>query len=122
LSWVVEFDDAFEREFDLLDEKVRLKALAIFGLIEEFGPSLGRPKVDTLYDSAFTNMKELRFSVGREEWRIAFAFDSEQKGILLIAGDKAGKNEKRFYKHLIATADQRFAAHLDKTYTERKKD
>lgn len=67
LSWVVEFDDAFEREFDLLDEKVRLKALAIFGLIEEFGPSLGRPKVDTLYDSAFTNMKELRFSVGREE-------------------------------------------------------
>lgn len=122
MSWLVEFDDAFEREFDRLDEKVRLKALAMFGLIEEFGPSLGRPKADTLYGSAHANMKELRFSVGREEWRVAFAFDPVQKGILLVAGDKAGENEKRFYKYLIATADRRFTLHLDKIAATRKKD
>lgn len=122
MTWTVEFDDEFEPEFDRLDEDVRLKALAMFGLIEEFGPSLGRPKADTLYDSAHANMKELRFSVGREEWRVAFAFDPEQKGILLVAGDKAGGNEKRFYKRLIATADRRFAAHLAKIAARRKKD
>jgi hypothetical protein len=32
--------------------------------------------------------------------------------VLLVAGDKAGVNEQRFYKQLIATADARFARHL----------
>jgi hypothetical protein len=43
---------------------------------------------------------------------VAFAFDPARHGILLVAGDKSGVNEKRFYKQLIATADKRFTAHL----------
>jgi hypothetical protein len=31
---------------------------------------------------------------------------------MLIAGDKSGVSEKRFYKKLIAAADDRFDAHL----------
>lgn len=30
------------------------------GVLEKFGPALGRPYVDTLNDSDFANMKELR--------------------------------------------------------------
>jgi hypothetical protein len=37
--------------------------------------------------------------------------DPESQAILLIAGDKAGVAQKRFYKGLIARADDRFEQH-----------
>jgi hypothetical protein len=57
-------------------------------------------------------MKELRFRAGGGVWRIAFAFDPEQKAILLVGGDKSGGGEKRFYRQLIKQADARFDRHL----------
>jgi hypothetical protein len=33
----------------------------------------------------------------------------------LIAGDKSGRGEKRFYRQLIAMADERFDDHLSRT-------
>jgi hypothetical protein len=39
------------------------------------GPALGRPLVDTLKGSRYANMKELRVSRDKQEWRFAFAFD-----------------------------------------------
>ena len=58
-------------------------------------------------------MKELRFTADDGVWRVAFAFDPKRRGIILVAGDKAGVVQKRFYKALIAKADSRFAEHLD---------
>jgi hypothetical protein len=60
----------------------------------------------------YPNMKELRFAVGRQAWRVAYAFDPERKGILLVAGNKQGVNEKQFYERLIRVADDRFDRHL----------
>jgi hypothetical protein len=57
-------------------------------------------------------MKELRFSAADGEWRVAFAFDPRRRAILLVAGDKSGVSEKRFYPELIRKADHRFQAHL----------
>lgn len=57
-------------------------------------------------------MKELRCRAADGVWRIAFAFDPEREAVLLVAGDKAGVNERRFYKSLIARADERFDRHL----------
>ncbi len=65
-------------------------------------------------------MKELRFSAADGEWRVAFAFDTKRKAVLLIAGDKSGGSEKRFYRRLIRKADKRFDAHLAWLKTERK--
>jgi hypothetical protein len=73
---------------------------------------LGRPRVDTLNGSRHANMKELRFSAADGEWRVAFAFDPGRKAILLVAGDKSGGSEKRFYRELIKKADERFNAHI----------
>ena len=42
----------------------------------------------------------------------AFAFDPDRKAILLVAGDKSGGSEKKFYRQLIDKADGRFDAHL----------
>ncbi len=57
-------------------------------------------------------MKELRFDAADGVWRVAFAFDPKRKAILLVAGDKSGVSERKFYKRLIVKADDRFDAHL----------
>jgi hypothetical protein len=76
------------------------------------GPLLGRPLVDTLKGSRHANMKELRFRAEGGVWRIAFAFDPERKAVLLVAGNKAGIAQRRFYRDLIEVADKRFDRHL----------
>ena len=45
-------------------------------------------------------------------WRVAFAFDLNRGAILLVAGDKSGVSEKRFYRQLTKKADERFDAQL----------
>ena len=57
-------------------------------------------------------MKELRFDAADGVWRVAFAFDPKRQAVLLVAVDKSGGSEKRFYRQLIAKADQRFNDHL----------
>ncbi len=114
MDWVVEFDRAFDAEFEGLPVAVQDELLAHAKLLEAFGPTLGRPRVDTLNGSRHANMKELRFRAARGAWRVAFAFDPRQQAILLVAGDKAGMAERRFYSRLIRRADERFDAHLDR--------
>ena len=111
--WEVEFHPAFDSEFDALEPKVQDELLAQAKFLELFGPTLGRPRVDTLNGSRHVKMKELRFTVSGGVWRIAFAFDPERKAILLVAGNKSGVREQRFYKQLIRKADHRFDQHLD---------
>jgi hypothetical protein len=120
VKWAVEMADEFEREFDVLHEEVQTEILALSLVLEQFGPQLGRPRVDTLKGSRHTNMKEMRFSAADGEWRVAFAFDPKRKAILLVAGDKSGGGERRFYRELIRKADERFDAHLAWLKKERK--
>jgi len=114
MLWIVRFEDEFEQEFLALEQEVQDELLAVARLLAEHGPQLGRPYVDTLKGSKHTNMKELRFDAMRGVWRVAFAFDPRRHGILLVAGDKSGVSQQRFYKQLIAKADKRFAAHLER--------
>lgn len=120
MNWIVELDDAFKPEFFALHQGVREEILALTRLLQQLGPLLGRPRVDTLKGSHYANMKELRFSAADGEWRVAFAFDPKRQAILLVAGDKSGGSEKRFYQRLIAKADKRFDDHLDRLKEERE--
>ena len=121
MSWVVEIGDEFSPEFFALHEDVQTEILALTRLLQQFGPQLGRPRVDTLNDSRHANMKELRFSAADGEWRVAFALDTKRKAVLLVAGDKSGTSEKRFYRELIRKADERFDAHLARLKSVRLK-
>jgi len=67
-------------------------------------------------------MKELRFDAADGVWRVAFAFDSNRKAILLVAGDKSGVGEKRFYRQLIDRADERFGCHLAKIKKQKEEE
>ena len=112
VPWQVYFHAEFEPEFDALAPQVQDELLAHANLLKQFGPQLRRPTADTLHGSKHDNMKELRFKAADGVWRVAFAFDPEQKAILLVAGDKSGGSQKRFYRQLINAADARFDRHL----------
>ena len=112
MTWSVKFHEAFDAEFGELPEEVQDSLLAHARLLEQFGPQLNRPRVDTLKGSKHANMKELRFDGGGGVWRVAFAFDPKRQAILLVGGDKGGADQRRFYKRLIAMADKRFDEHL----------
>jgi hypothetical protein len=114
-SWNVAFADEFHGEYQALPEAVQDELLLGVRLLEVYGPKLGRPHVDTLKGSAFANMKELRFRADDGVWRVAFAFDPKRRAILLVAGDKSGTSQARFYTRLISAADVRYRAHLKRT-------
>jgi hypothetical protein len=106
------FHEGFDAEVARFPREVQTALLAKARLLEAFGPQLGRPHVDTLKDSKHANMKELRFDAADGVWRAAFAFDPLRQAVILVAGDKSGGSEKRFYRSLIAVADKRFSEHL----------
>ncbi len=112
MTWVVRFAPDFAQEFELLAVSVKVELLAQAKVIERFGPQTGRPRVDTLKGSKHANMKELRFDADGGVWRVAFAFDPMREAVLLVAGDKSGGSEARFYRGLIEKADARFDRHL----------
>ena len=121
MKWAVLLHDAFDAEFNDLPEAVQDEILAHMGLLKQFGPTLGRPRVDTLKGSRHANMKELRFDAADGVWRVAFAFDPKRRAILLVGGNKSGGSEKRFYRQLIKKADARFDEHVTRLETERRK-
>ena len=112
MAWEVLFVREFDQEFDSLPIPVQDELLARAKVLETFGPSLGRPLVDTLNGSRHANMKELRFNASGGVWRVAFAFDPERQAILLVAGDKSGVKSRHFYRQLIEKADNRYESYL----------
>ena len=94
--WTVEIGDEFEPEFNQLHEIVRTEVLALSRVLQQFGPQLGRPRVDTLNGSRHANMKELRFSAADGEWRVAscFCLRSETQGHPVGGGRQVRRERK----------------------------
>lgn len=111
VTWIVDIELIAEW-LASLDGGSRGQVVAAVELLEEHGPHLGRPLVDSVVGSRHKTMKELRpgFS-GRSELRLLFAFDPERSAIILVAGDKAGA-WKRWYRQSIPKADDLFDEHL----------
>ena len=95
-----------------LDDASREQVVAAIELLEDRGPQLGRPIVDTATASRHRNMKVLRpGSTRRSKLRVLSAFDPERSAIMLIAGDESG-NWIRWYKKNIPLADDLFDDHV----------
>lgn len=90
---------------------------AALDMLQEKGPALGRPLVDTLSHTTLKNLKELRpASPGKTEVRILFAFDPDRKAIMLLGGDKSKGGAKRawaaWYRKAIPAAEKRYRGYL----------
>jgi hypothetical protein len=116
VDWSVRLAVELVGELRELREPVQIELLAHARLLARFGPQLGRPRVDTLKGSRYSNMKELRFDADGGVWRVAFAFDPHREAILLAVGNKVGVPAGRFYRDLIRRADRRFATHLGRMH------
>jgi hypothetical protein len=110
VGWEIATTDEFDAWYLEQLRELQLDIIAAVELLEEHGPMLGRPHVDTVGDSKFANMKELRVQSSGRPIRVFFAFDPKRAAILLVGGDKTG--QKRFYETMIPIADRLFSKHL----------
>jgi hypothetical protein len=82
---------------------------AAVDVLSEYGPTLGRPLVDTLTGSKIANLKELR--PRRTMIRLLFVFDPWRSVILLTGGDKTGQ-WKTWYERAIPHSEELYAVYL----------
>jgi DNA-binding transcriptional regulator YiaG len=85
---VVEYTDEFGKWWNSLSEAEQEEINAKVILLEERGPTLGRPHADRITTSRHSMMKELRGKVAERFLRVLFAFDTQRTAVLLIGGDK----------------------------------
>lgn len=117
--WTIDKTNEVKEWIFSLNHNDREAILTRLLVLREFGPDLGRPNIDSVYGSKHSNMKELRISRKRSEYRIFFAFDPTRSAILLIGGDKRGV--KRFYDDMIKRADYLYDLHLKKLEKKNEK-
>jgi hypothetical protein len=108
--WTVITTDLFNEWLEQQDDSTQEKVLAALVVLQQQGPSLGGPLVDTVNDSKFMNMKELRVQHRGKPLRAFFIFDPLRQAIVLCIGNKGGK--KRFYKEMLDIAEQQYELHL----------
>jgi hypothetical protein len=116
MEWEVLFDVEFNDWFEALEQGLQDEIWVHIELLQQLGPNLGRPRVDTVKSSAYPNMKELRIQYRGDPWRILFAFDPGRNAILLVGGNKRGN--KKWYVEQIRIADRRFGRHLERLRQE----
>jgi len=119
MAWEVETTDEYDNWFLNLTENGQEAIRMKVELLTEYGPNLPRPHADTLKGSKLKNLKELRTQTENHVFRVAFIFDIERKAILLIGGDKKGKNEKRFYRNLIMKAEEIYRQYRNDQWKEK---
>lgn len=117
MKWTVIYTDDFYLCYSQQPLELRKRLLAIMLNISLWGPHLGRPLVDTVKNSRYPNMKELRVQWCGTPYRLFFAFDPLQRAVVLCGGDKSGG--KRFYSDLIRMTDKQFSRYM--TEFKRKK-
>ncbi|MDQ3676004.1 MAG: type II toxin-antitoxin system RelE/ParE family toxin [Actinomycetota bacterium] len=109
MSWDVYFT-AYAKQWILgLSDPDYEAIMAAVELLEERGPTLGRPAADRIEGSRHHNMKELRSFGGH--LRALFAFDPKRRAIVLVGGDKTG-DWSGWYERNIPIADQLYDDHL----------
>ena len=114
MAWEIETTDEYNSWFLEQTEESQFSIRMKVELLTEYGPHLPRPHADTLKKSKLSNLKELRAQTENHVFRVAFLFDAERKAVLLIGGDKKGKNEKRFYRNLIKQAEEIYRQYKEK--------
>ena len=112
--WAVVATEEFEEWMMSLTDKQYDDTMDAIGQLRQEGPTLGRPYVDTIRNSRFKNMKELRIS-SQGALRVLFAFDPERRAVLLLGGDKSKDSRwNDWYVGAIRRADDLFEEHIRK--------
>jgi hypothetical protein len=116
MTWDVEYTDELGDWWNGLTEDEQISVDAAVRLLQERGPNLGHPHTSGIESSRHPNMRELRIQYKGRPYRVLYAFDPRRSAILLIGGDKTGKD--RWYDENVPYADKLYDAHLDELRKE----
>jgi hypothetical protein len=108
--WEVIRTEEFILWVSSLDDDAKEAIFKHVTILKRLGPSLGRPYVDTIKGSKFTNLKELRIQNKKRVFRIFFVFDPNRNIFLILGGDK--KSNSRFYEEMISKVEKLYSEHL----------
>jgi hypothetical protein len=117
VAWPVEVTDEFAAWWDTLATDQQNAVAAGVSVLEQAGPTLGRPLVDRVAGSSLHNLKELRISVAGHELRILFVFDPRRVAVLLLGGDKTG-DWQGWYRTAIPAAERLYQELLEELRDE----
>lgn len=106
----MEVTDEFQAWWNGLKVEEQVDVDAVVRLLMKLGPALRRPHSGVIATSRHANMKELVIQHAGRPYRVLYAFDPRRCAILLIGGDKTGKNN--WYREFVPVADRLYDAHL----------
>ena len=110
MKWEIEYTDEFGTWWDELSISEQESIRASVKLLGELGPQLPYPHSSGISNSRHGNMRELRIQHAGRPFRVLYAFDPRRCVILLIGGDKTGKD--RWYAQYVPIADRLYDEHL----------
>jgi hypothetical protein len=108
--WEVEYTDEFGDWWNTLNLPEQKAVAFSVGLLEDMGPSLSYPHSSGIQTSKHSKMRELRSQCEGDPLRTFYVFDPRRTAILLIGGNKTGKD--RFYEEYIPIADRIYDQYL----------
>jgi hypothetical protein len=110
VAWEVEFSDEFGEWWDKRAAAEQKSVDFTVSLLQELGPTLKMPHSSGVDMSRHAHMRELRIQHQGRPYRVLYAFDPRRTAMLLIGGDKTGKD--RWYEVYVPVADAIYDRHL----------
>jgi hypothetical protein len=117
VPWEVEYTNEFDVWWRRQSEARQDRIASTVALLAEHGPALGFPHSSGIHGSRHSRMRELRVQSGGDPLRVFYVFDPRRTAILLVGGDKTGKD--RFYRGYVKLADDLYDAHLTELKAKR---
>lgn len=108
----VVFTNEFGEWWDGLSEAQQKDVAVKVKLLEESGVALGFPHSSAIVGARIA-LRELRVQSGGHPLRILYVFDPQRQAVLLVAGDKTGRD--RFYEEMVPVAERLYEGYLKET-------
>jgi hypothetical protein len=118
MPYQVEYTDEFEDWWNTLSEDEQDDVAATVELLIDKGPMLPFPYSSKIDGSKHRHMRELRIQHAGKPYRVLYAFDPRRTAILLIGGNKTGKD--RWYTEFVPIADALYDQHISKLKKKEK--
>src|SRR5438270_9476078 len=103
--------DEFASWFDGLEEVHVDPVIVGVSKLEQEGVALGHPSSSAIKGASFA-LRELRIKSSGHALRVFYAFDPRRNAVLIIGGDKTGRNSNGFYVDMIATSERIWRIYL----------
>ena len=101
--------DEFKSWYEHLSLEEQESVFRVVALLEGRGVSLGHPYSSAIESSSLA-LRELRIQHQGRPYRVLYAFDPERQAVLLLGGDKIGRD--RFYEEYVPKAEAIWGRYL----------